>query len=355
MKTQITHLKLARYPELATGPVRPMHWDVDPSSVCDHRCRGCPYIFDGPIDPMLGVARPESAPDKRTFLDYKTFTHFLDDAVDHGCRAITFVGGGEPTLHPRFADFMSEAHMHGVKFGVVTHLGRIYADWFFEALALAIWVRVSVNAATRETYLKHQGRDHFRQAIWNMEALAKKGGPRVGMSFLITNDNAAEIIEAAQLAKDAGAAYIQYKPIIEIDLGKAYEGMETPIALALDQAKLLASDSFQVIDQWRGRLQELQRHAQGEFSGACHVQRFNPKLGANGGVYICCELAYSEEGFLGSIYEEPLEKILERSQTTKIEMSRCPHCWDKPLNTLINEGKLCTVQAPPESIDQEFL
>ena len=357
-KTQITHLKLARYPELVSGPARPIHWDVDPSSVCDHRCRGCPYIFDGPIDPMLGIVRPETAKDKRTFLHYSVFYRFARDAAEHGAKAITFVGGGEPTLHPRFPEMMDTARHFGMKFGVITHLGRKYDDAFFEAVGQATWVRVSVNAAHRDTYLKHQGRDHFDQMLFNMERLAKLG-VRVGMSFLITNDNYREIVGAAQLAEFHGASFIQYKPIIEIELGKAYDGIEEDIRAALFTAKGLTRDRFQahfqVLDQWTARLDELKRHAAGEFSGPCHVQRFNPKLGANGVVYTCCELAYSTEGAIGSIYEEPLSAILERAGTMAIDQKGCPHCWDKPLNTLINEGKLDTCTPPPESVDQEFV
>jgi len=354
MRTQITHLKLARYPELLAGPVRPIHWDVDPSSVCDHRCRGCPYIFDGPIDPMLGVVRPESHVARRTLLELATFLRFLDQAVENGCKAITFVGGGEPTIHPDFTRMMQAATERGVKFGVITHLGRKYSPDFFKALAHATWVRVSVNAGTPDTYQRHQGKDHFTQAIDNMETAAEHG-TRVGMSFLITNDNYEEIVLAAAHTKAVGGHFIQYKPIIELELGKAYEGIEEAIAKRLEAARGLVEDGFQVIDQWSSRFEELRRHERGEFKGLCHVPRFNPKLGANGIVYTCCELAYSEEGAIGSIYDEPLVDILERAGKKCMEMSKCPHCWDKPLNTLINEGRLGEAQVPPESIDKEFV
>ena len=354
-KTQITHLKLARYPELLVGVPNPIHWDVDPSTVCAHACRGCPYIFDGPIDPMLGVIRPETAKDKRTLLDFETFLSFLEQAIGSGCKAITFVGGGEPTIHPRFSEMMEACTRRGVKFGVITHLGRKYNDVFFSALKQATWVRVSVNAATRGTYLKHQGKDHFDQAIENIATASLSFGTRVGFSFLITNDNYHEIEFAAKIAKDAYAKYIQYKPIIELNLGAAYRGIEGEIRDYLKVAAEYADDRFQVLDQWDGRIKELQRHAAGEFSGRCHVARLNPKLGANGVVYQCCELAYSDEGALGSVYEETLATILARADQSKIDMKACPHCWDKPVNKIINEGRLQEISPPPESIDQEFV
>lgn len=356
MKTEITPLKLARYPELLVGPPRPIHWDVDPSSVCDHRCRGCPYIFDGETDPMLGVRRPEVVKEKRGFLDSHEFESFVTEAKSLGAKAVTFVGGGEPTLHPGFPFMMEVVHAWGLKFGVVTHFGREYSRAFFDAVGLATWIRVSVNAGSPQTYLHHQGRDHFTRVLFNMAYIAASAPAcRVGMSFLITNDNYREIVVAASRAKSAGAKYIQYKPIIEVDLGKAYEGIETQIVAELDAARRLADDNFQVIDQWAGRLEELRRHARGEFSGRCHVPRFNPKLGANGVVYTCCELAYSDEGAIGSIYEESLSTILERAGEKIMDQHGCPHCWDKPLNTLINEGRFHEIVAPSGSVDQEFV
>jgi MoaA/NifB/PqqE/SkfB family radical SAM enzyme len=353
-KTQITHLKLARYPELLVGPPSPIHWDVDPSTVCDHACRGCPYIFDGPIDPMLGVIRPEVAKDKRTLLDFEMFLSFLEQAIGSGCKAITFVGGGEPTIHPRFSEMMEACTRRSVKFGVITHLGRKYNVNFFEALRRATWVRVSVNAATRATYLKHQGKDHFDQAIENIATASLSFGTRIGMSFLITNDNYHEIEFAAKIAKDACARYIQYKPIIELDLGAAYRGIEDEIRDYLKVAAEYADDRFQVLDQWAGRLEELGKHAKHGFAGKCHVARFNPKLGANGVVYQCCELAYSDEGALGSIYDEPLADILARADELKIDMKTCPHCWAKPGNKIINDGQLQEVQ-PPIAVSTRFV
>ena len=356
MKTQITPFKLARYPEILSGPVRPIHWDVDPSSACDHHCRGCPYIYTGDIDPMLGIARPEMAVEKRTLLSYERFVHFLSEAAEHGGKAITFVGGGEPTLHPRFTGMMSAALAFGFKFGVVTHLGRRYDDAFFSTLARATWVRVSVNAGTAETYLKHQGKDDFHRVLTNMARANREGG-RVGMSFLITNDNYGEIPLATQLAIDHGAQYIQFKPIIEVDLGKAYEGIEQSIEGRLLAAQDIAvhASGFEIHDQWSARLAELRDHAAKKFSGRCHVPRSNPKLGANGIVYTCCELAYSAEGAIGSIYEETLEALLEKAGARFMEQSTCPHCWNKPLNTIINEGRLSELSPPPESVDQEFV
>lgn len=356
-KTAITTLKLARYPELLSGPVRPIHWDVDPSTVCDHRCRGCPYIFDGDTDPMLGVRRPAVAKSERTLLDFAKFVTFLADAREHGAQAITFVGGGEPTMHPHFAAMLRATQSYGIKFGVVTHLGRDYDEYTMDALSLATWVRVSMNAARRETYLKHQGKDHFGNAFMNLATLADRG-TRVGVSFLITNDNYHEIVEAAVLAKRGGAAFIQFKPIIEVgEIGRAYKGLEHAILDALDEARTVADEDFQVLSQWGARLRELQHHQDAEFKGPCHVPRFNPKLGANGVVYTCCELAYSDEAALGSIYEEPLATILERAgqRCGTIDMRNCPHCWNKPVNKAINEGTFGDLEPPAESVDQEFV
>jgi MoaA/NifB/PqqE/SkfB family radical SAM enzyme len=350
--TAITPFKLLRYADRLSGQVRPIHWDVDPSSACDHRCRSCPYIFDGAVDPMLGVIRPESAPARRTFLEFDRLIRFFDEAKARGGKALTFVGGGEPTLHPRITEILERAHERGFKFGLVTHLGRTYEDEFFAVLAKATWIRISVNAATRETYLRHQGRDDFDQAIVNAARLCGRG-PRVGLSFLVTEDNFREIVAATELAKRTGCSYIQFKPLISSQLEQIFGGKEREIRSQLDAAVERADDSFQVLDEFADRLAELQQHARGEFAGMCWVPRFNPKLGANGVVYGCCELAYSDAGRIGSIYDQPLATILDG--VPRMEMSHCPHCWSKPLNKVINEGRLSTVAPPPASDDQEFV
>lgn len=361
-KTQITPLKLARYPELLTGPVRPIHWDVDPSTACDHSCRGCPYIYDGGdegvADPMLGVVREQTAKKNRQLLDFNAFADFLDEASRLGCKAITFVGGGEPTMHPRFTRMMQLIPAFEMKFGVITHFGRKYNPDFFRALQQATWVRVSLNAGTRETYLKHQGKDDFNQALENIAIASAVHGIRIGVSFLVTEDNWSEIYLAAVVARDAGAAFLQYKPIIETgEIGATLKRYVLPIQTELSMARGLETDRFQVLDQWSGRIDELKEHAAQSFSGACHVPRFNPKLGANGVVYSCCELAYNDAAALGSIYIDSLDTILQRAgeRCGQIDMARCPHCWDKRVNKLINEGAFDQAVPPPSSVDEEFV
>jgi len=355
-KTQITHLKLARYPELLTGPPRPIHYDVDPSSACDHACRGCPYIYDvgdGEPDPMLGVVRLQMAKDQRQLLGYVPFLRFVQQAAALGAKAITFVGGGEPTLNPDFTDMMYRASEY-VKFGLISHLGRRYDNQFFDALQRATWVRVSLNAATPWTYEDHQGRNHFYQAMANMTEAARRG-INVGASFLVTKSNFHEAVYAARLVKATGAGYIQFKPLIETD-ATAFdaETVET-IEGYLDLARGYADSSFQVLNQWASRRAELADHTQAKFSGRCHVPRFNPKLGANGTLYTCCELAYSDAAAIGNIHDTTLEELLARAGERVIDQAGCPHCWDKPVNTLINEGRIGEVQCPPESVDQEFV
>ena len=364
-KTQIGHMKLARYPELIeSNEFNPIHWDVDPSTVCDHTCHGCPYIYDFEQypngDPMLGVVRLETVKSRRTFLDLAHFELFLKAARARGGKAITFVGGGEPTMHPYITELMLLASDYEFKFGMISHFGRKYGPEFYEALKKAVWLRVSVNAATPETYKRHQGRDHFDQAMANMHTFrqyvdAMGAKTRIGFSFLITNDNYTEIQHAAEIARLFGAHYIQYKPIIEVELGKSYEGLWAEIHARLLEAQPVGDGSFQILDQFSPRMEELKQHTQGVYAGKCHVPRFNPKLGANGTVYTCCELAYSKEGEIGNIYELSLDEILKRARAIHIDQGGCPHCWDKKLNTIINAGRLRDCTFPPESVDQEFV
>jgi MoaA/NifB/PqqE/SkfB family radical SAM enzyme len=355
-KTQITPLKLVRYQDRLTGPIRPIHWDVDPSTVCDHRCRNCPYIYEGEgPDPMLGVVRPGTFVQNRELLNLQAFERFMAYAKEHGCEAVTFVGGGEPTMHPAFVEMMECCIELGLKFGLISHFGRkTYDHRFYTALSKATWVRASVNAAKRETYLAHQGRDDFDRVLANINVAAHHD-IRIGYSFLVTGENWQEAIAAAFVARQSGAAFIQYKPLIEVELGKTYEGIEQSIVEALKLAEAAQTDSFQVLNQWTPRMAELRQHACATFKGKCHVPKFNPKLGADGNVYSCCELAYADRGRVGSIYEESPVAIYEKLGQVYLDQAECPHCWDKPVNTLINEGKLGESPVPPPSVDQEFV
>lgn len=168
---------------------------------------------------------------------------------------VVLVGGGEPLLHPAIGSLiqaLSEAKIH---IGVVTN--GLHVNRHRNSLSRADWVRVSLDAATAESYNRvrpsRTGRSMFARCIEGLEALVALKGPVVGVSFVAIPDganrgNLIEIADAAHLSRRLGVSYFEVKALLQSDhqLYPYNEDDLEVIRLQLNRASSLELREFQI-------------------------------------------------------------------------------------------------------------
>lgn len=135
---------------LAATPLLSINLDL--TTACDHACGHC-------VDDEVINTGPKYSGDN--------VLHTIDTLADRGLCSVILIGGGEPTLHPKFGEIVRHIKARGLELGLVTHGGHAQkivevADQFQST----DWVRFSIDAATNETYQDI----HFGQAgkkPWN--------------------------------------------------------------------------------------------------------------------------------------------------------------------------------------------
>ncbi|MDD7968430.1 radical SAM protein [Actinomycetospora lemnae] len=197
----------------------PLVVELDPTSFCDLACPEC--ISSG----LLNAGR----------FTEEALIQFADDAVQAGVRAVILIGGGEPLLHPATGRVIATLSAGGVAVGITTNGTQLHRYHQLVAQQVA-WTRVSVDAATAQTYGRFRpargGRNKFDQVIENMRALARDKSGRLGFSFLAmvrhetsvkqAETNIGEICDAVELADRVGCDYIEIKA--EYDLSHFVKG-----------------------------------------------------------------------------------------------------------------------------------
>jgi hypothetical protein len=147
---------------------------------------------------------------------------------------VILIGGGEPTLHPRFGEIVRHIKSRGLELGLVTHGGHAakiveVADQFQPA----DWVRFSIDAATNETYQDiHFGqagkkpRNTLAEILANGRSIKDANpGIQLGYSYVVVppgqeyhgrrlRDNIDEIPGAAANAREHGFTYLSLKPCL---------------------------------------------------------------------------------------------------------------------------------------------
>lgn len=187
----------------------PVVVELDPTSFCDLACPEC-------ISSSL--------------LQQGKFTserllELCDELVDAGVLAVILIGGGEPLIHPAIGEVIRRLAAGGISIGLTTNGTQImrHVDVIAEHVT---WTRVSVDAATRETYgliRPHRGgRTVFDDVVRGMECLAARKRGELGYSFLLVTRRAADgtvrttnvqdVLPAARLAREIGCDYFEVKP-----------------------------------------------------------------------------------------------------------------------------------------------
>jgi len=154
-------------------------------------------------------------------LPFEVITSFIDSFVEMGGAAqIKLGGGGEPTMHPRFADVVTYLRKKApdIEIDINTNFTR------FDDSLIDLILRTGVNrltvslwAGTSTTYQKthpnQRGQATFERVVSNLRKLCRDrsdGLPEVCIHNVLMNLNCHELEPMLDLAMDTGADYLHY-------------------------------------------------------------------------------------------------------------------------------------------------
>lgn len=210
------------------GNSAPFVVELDPTAVCDLACPGCIS------EDVIAVGNSFSA---------DRLMELGREFIDCGVKAVILIGGGEPLAHRRAGDLIQLLGSNDVHVGITTN-GSFINRYLPQIAGHAKWTRVSMDAATEETYsrlrpTKGGATNKFRRVVENMRALARVKTGKLGYSFLIQTpadgpgiqSNIHEIYDAAWLAKDIGCDYFEVKPTYQFREGVDHALMKHDPAL----------------------------------------------------------------------------------------------------------------------------
>lgn len=284
----------ARFEAVAQGAVvPPITVEIDPTNVCNHRCRWC----------------VSTAAHTGEELGTGDFGRLVRELHAYDVKSVVLKGGGEPTLHRDFNVMVDLLAARGLPFGLITN-GALPWPGCLERLAMAAeWVRFSLDAAEAETHRAiHGGRD-FKRVLRHVEYLAaRQPRPLVGLNFVVEERNYREVVAFTQRARDMGVAYVSLRSVYDPERPLSPQLCAEFLA-QVETAKALANERFRVLT--------------GDFNAAAlrnpatlpfpFARCLGPNLvgvvGADGEVYACCFLRGLKAYSFGNIREASFEEI----------------------------------------------
>lgn len=284
--------------DIAAGRVTaPIHVRLKPTNRCQHSCHYCCYRnsdlflnerFDDadeiPADKMREIA---------------------SDLVNMGVKAVTLSGGGEPLCYPGIGDIVRALTDGGVKLAMLTNGGLLKGDIAGLLARRATWVRISMDAADAGCYARARAVPvgEFEKICDNIHSFAGLAGRRsvLGVNFIVTRDNATDVLKFLELAKRMGVDHVKVSnAIVSTEPSENTEYM----AELFDDVKRqvgeaeegLADDTFAVIDKFHADSESLVRDYDW-----CPMAQCLTVIAADQNVYTCQDKAYTTSGLLGSI------------------------------------------------------
>lgn len=320
------------------GPSQ-VHWVL--SDLCNQSCKFCTYRWDGYSSNELFVGDSERAKyghnNPVRWVNTDRALRLIDEFKRTGILGVQLTGGGEPSIHPDFEKILRKTLHSGMKVSLVSN-GYRWRNELFDLLPGLTWLRVSVDAGTKETYCNiRQTPENAWNKVWtNIERAAfniknRHSDCAFGIGFTATPDNWREIQLGVKLAKEHGVSNIRISAMFSPDGAKPFELIYERIRHEINTAKLkYQSNDFNVYDNFGSRLEDLiQQHPDYRH---CAYQRFTTYVAGDLFVYRCCVLSYNMRGRIpgGDLNKVAFDEWW-RSEERKNDMNSfdargCPRC-----------------------------
>lgn len=282
--------------------VWPVSVEIAPTNRCNHACTHCLYTHTRGSE--------EISPD---ILD-----NLLVTLSKVGVKAVIWAGGGEPLLYKEsekyngFEDvyswwqhFLWKANNLGLKQGFYTNLTRFEAGLYDDLLDTQEWIRVSVDAATPETYEKIRGVDDFERVCENIERLVSrkkhsKSTCMIGVGMVVSQKNKHEMRDFVSLFSGFGTDYIQIKPSSRrSDFTNYFEYLE-----AREDASLIGALGLAETTKYKWDAVYWDKHYED-----CKGHAFTTFVGADAKVYLCSTRQGDPRLVLGDLTKQGFREI----------------------------------------------
>lgn len=303
-------------PERVNHP--PIHVQLEVTNYCNLKCKMC--IRDN----------IKTNNKNMSFDEYKEIISQIKP------QKVTLAGSGEPTIHKDLSKMIEYAGINNISTMISSNMTLLNNGDAEELVKSGLnVVKVSIDAATRQTYLNIRGEDCFEKIISNIGGIVsakRKNGlntPQIRFDYVILKDNVNEMPEVIRLAKNIGIDTVYFRPLQKVglkedvqkqltkdfDAGALFESLKKTYEAARElKISTNVSDILSKINYYN-ELYELKLPWTNKICLLPWLQTF---VAANGDVAPCCAL-YCNEGFkLGNIFEEGFENIWNGASYAKL-------------------------------------
>jgi len=326
--------------------VYPVTIEIDPSNACNEDCIWCCW---------------KKYRENNKVMDWSLMEKIVCNLARVGVKGLIWTGGGEPLVNQNTTKGMRLAKNLGIENGMFTNGILMVPEIIPTIIECCEWIRISLGAATPETFKKCHGTDDFQKIIENIREFVrvrKESGRNItiGLSMMVHPDNYHELYEEAKIAKELGVDYFQGKPLNQMGSENEDWWYQKVIPLFNKAKEELEDSTFKILTT-QYTLDKYGEKGASFLSGVnpnleipdeeknkCYVHHFITSILANGEVSFCKNLRDRKEFLLGNLNEQTIEEIWSSEKRKniieKIEREGCQtFCQSGYVNQILKKIK----------------
>ncbi len=315
------------------GVSRPITYELDMTNVCNSKCHFCFGFFD--------------QKNNQVSISLTDAKNILNQIKKFGGRAVTFTGGGDPLCNKDTINAVKYAKKIGLDVGFITNGILLNRDNVKDIVSSCVWIRVSLDAATKETYLKTHclNSNMFELVVSNIKLLSKekkkqKSNITIGVGFLTYDRTIHEIVDFAKLSSKLGVDYAQYRPLLKKHMESEFNTKNQDAVIKnIEEAYKYSNKKFSVVSSMH-KYKLIASKKCGRQYDVCYGHNFATVIAANQKMYLCCHMRGINKYCLGDLKKNTLKEIWYSKQREKvyknINFKDCPLlCRCDSFNTIL--------------------
>jgi len=251
-------------------------------------------------------------------MEYETVSKILGDLAEMNTREVIFLGEGEPLLHPRFFDIVSEAKQRGFRITAYTN-GTLLNHQRAEELVISGLDRLKVSfwASNEDSYGKQYPNSKSGQftailegihALNEMKRRKNASFPQVFMHFPISKSNHIELEDIVGLAEELNVDGLTVAPVFSVD--DRLNHLQFPPSLINHTISLLEGLEPRLkkagIEHNFPDLKVCLRFGNDVWNYMpCYIGFFHAKISIDGSVHPCCRCNFP----IGNLHDQRFRSI----------------------------------------------
>ena len=244
-------------------------------------------------------------------LDHRLLKDRLQEMGQLGVKSVMYAGTGEPLLHKKINQIVLDSKSAGLDVAFTTNGVLLHK---LDSIAECSWVKISMNAGTREDYAKiHQTNPKDWDSIWEHlpTIIKRKGLCALGLQCVVLPENYHSLRKLAESARNVGVDYLVLKPYSQ---GTFSIVQRTDIDYKVMEDELLELESryqtptFQVIYRENAFRQEAQPHHYEKCNATPFVWTY---FMATGDVFACSAHLLDPRFNIGNIRTHTFQEVWE--------------------------------------------